>query len=343
MSFSIDGMTIGAGTPYVIAEAGTNFRDDVTLAKAFIVEAAEAGADAVKFQTHLQEEEMVEPEMRGLGYGDLYDRIGDYELSVSEHRELKEHCESEGVTFLSTPFSVEAVRLLEDVGVSAYKIGSGELTNKHLTQEATETGKPLIVSTGMSDMQEVRETYGFVSERSPEFCFLHCVSNYPADPGELNLGLIRRMKEMFDVPVGFSDHSTGIEASVIAMCLGADVIEKHFTIDRRLPGGDQEVSIEPDELSDLVRYAELLGETGGDEKELLEGEMEVRRWAEHSVVTKESVEEGEEFTTENLTTKRPGTGIPASSYYDVVGRRASRDIPVNTVLQEEDVEDSIDI
>lgn len=323
--------------PYIVAEAGVNFRDDLDLGKAFVEEAAAAGADAVKFQTHLPGAEMVESEMRGLNMGGLFERMGVYELSMDDHRELKAHCEEHDVTFLSTPFSPTAVERLEELGVGAYKIGSGELTNHYLLQTVADTGKPMIVSTGMHDMTSVRETYDLLDKHASAFMFLYCVSEYPTDPSDFNLGLIERMNQEFGVPIGFSDHSTGVEAAAVAMARGAALVEKHFTIDRRLPGGDQDISVEPEELEQLVEYAKLCHGTKGDEKRVREGEAAIAEWARHSVVTATDVAEGETFTGASLTTKRPGTGIPADEFYDVVGRTAARDIGIDEVLQEADL------
>lgn len=322
--------------PIIIAEAGVNFRDDIQLAKAFIEQAAMVGADAVKFQTHLPEAEMVESEMRSLDMGNLYERMNVYELSMDEHQELKSHCEEHNISFLSTPFSPEAVERLEKVGVSAYKIGSGELTNHHLLRTIAETGKPMIVSTGMHDMDTIRKTATLLEKYTSDFMFLYCVSEYPTEPADFNLGVIERMRREFDVPIGFSDHSTGIKAAAIAMAQGAALVEKHFTIDRRLPGGDQEVSIEPDELRELVEYATLCRETRGDKKRVRDSEAAIAEWARHSVVTACQVTAGETLTVEKLTTKRPGTGISSAEFSNIVGCTATRDIGANTMIREED-------
>ncbi|GAB7008110.1 N-acetylneuraminate synthase family protein [Halorubrum trueperi] len=330
---------IGNGDqPFIVAEVGVNFRDDIELGKAFIEEAAEAGADAVKFQTHIPSAEMVESEMDALGMSDLYDRMGVYELSMEEHRELKQHCEDCDITFLSTPFSPAAVERLEKLDVGAYKVGSGELTNHHLLRTIAETGKPMIVSTGMHGMATVQEAAALLDKHASEYMFLYCVSEYPTEPSDFNLGLIQRMEAEFDVPIGFSDHSTGVEAAAIAMARGATLVEKHFTIDRRLPGGDQEVSIEPEELQKLVEYATLCHKTKGDDKEVRDGEVSIAEWARHSVVTTSQVATGETLTAEQLTTKRPGTGIPATEFDETVGRVAARDLEANRTLQEADLE-----
>lgn len=336
---SFDGVEIGPDAkPFIVAEAGVNFRDDIDLAKAFIEEAAENGADAVKFQTHVQAEEMVESEMRKLELGGLYDRMGVYELTMDEHQELKAHCEVHDVEFLSTPFSISGVERLEELGVSAYKVGSGELTNHKLLRTIAATGKPMIVSTGMHSMDTVRETVDLLHEYADSFMLLYCVSEYPTEPEDFNLGVIDRMQTEFGVPVGFSDHSTGVEAAAVAMARGATLVEKHFTIDRRLPGGDQDVSVEPEELAKLAEYAHLCHVTRSDEKEVSEDEDAIADWARHSVVTATTVDKGEQFTDENLTAKRPGVGIPADEFYDIIGATAARDLDPNEVVRTDDVE-----
>lgn len=338
MEIQIDSHTIGTDKrPYVIAEAGVNFRDDLELAKAFIEEASSAGANAVKFQTHLPSEEMVESEMERLGMGDLFKRMHIYELSPEQHQELYDYCTEHDVTFLSTPFSTAAVDRLSQLDVEAYKIGSGELTNHHLLAKVADTGKPIIVSTGMHPMSAVRDAHELLSDRGAEHCFLYCVSEYPTKPNDFNLGVIDRMREEFGVPVGFSDHSTGVQAAAVAMARGASVVEKHFTIDRRLPGGDQEVSLEPEELAELCEFAELVHATRSDEKQFRENEANIAEWARHSVVTAASIRDGETLTEENLTTKRPGTGLPASRYFEIIGQKTARNLDGDQVLQAEDI------
>lgn len=338
--FSIDRTQIGSDNrPYIIAEAGVNYLGKLDLAKAFIEEAAKAGADAIKFQTHLQEAEMARSAMADLGYGDLYERMADFELTVDEHRDLQHYCNEYDITFLSTPFSVEGVELLDTIDVPAIKIGSGEFTDTHLVKTAADTERPLIISTGMSTLEEVEKQVPFIKEHAEAFALLYCVSAYPTDPMDFSLGLIERMNEAFDVPVGFSDHSTGIRAAVTAIGHGAAVIEKHFTIDRRLPGGDQEVSIEPEELDELTDYADIAVASAGSERSVLDAERDIKRWAFHSVVATESLSAGDRLTESNTTTKRPGTGIPAKDYYDVLGRTVATRMDADTVIRHDDLEE----
>jgi N-acetylneuraminate synthase/N,N'-diacetyllegionaminate synthase len=336
--FSIDGTPVGRGhRPYIVAEAGVNYLGDIELAKAFIEEAADADADAIKFQTHIQSSEMSRSAMTEQGYGDLYDRMAEFELTIEQHRKLQEHCAQHGISFLSTPFSAEAVKLLDSIDIPAIKIGSGEFSNSHLIKTAADTRRPLVISTGMSSWDDIETQVPFIETHADEFALLYCVSAYPTQPEEFNLGVIDRMYESFGVPIGFSDHSKGIGAAVTAIGFGASLIEKHFTIDRRLPGGDQEVSIEPEKLDELTDYADLAVAASGRDRALLEAEQEIKQWAVHSVVTTERVEAGERLTESNTTTKRPGTGIPANEYYETMGRRVDRTIEPDTVVREDDL------
>lgn len=336
--FAIGDRPVGPGhRPYIIAEAGVNFQGNVQIAKSFIDAAAEAGADAIKIQTHIPEKEMVRSAMTELGFSDLYDRMAEYQLSLKDHRALQNHASDQGITLLSTPFSVEAVALLDQIGVPAIKIGSGEFTNRHLVKNAADTNRPLILSTGMADWDDIEASVPIINQWTGRFALLYCVSAYPTDPMDFNLGVIGKMKDAFDVPVGFSDHSTGIEAAVVAMGRGADIVEKHFTLTRRLPGGDQQVSIEPDELAKLVEYADLYHETTGDEKPVLPPEQNLKEWALESVVATETIEAGEKLTESNTTTKRPGTGISAADYYEVLGRTVNRRLPADSIVQPDDL------
>ena len=340
MTVEINGRAVGPGErPYVIAEAGINFLNDVDLGTAFVDAAADAGADAIKFQTHLPDAEMVRSEMERIGRGDVYRTIANHELSPSDHEELKTHAEDRDITFLSTPYSVPGVRRLEELDVPAFKIGSGELTNEHLLREAARSGKPLLVSTGMARREEIRETVALLEEVGVSYALFYCVSAYPTPMEDVALDTIDALRSEFGVPVGFSDHTLGIEASVVAMARGADVVEKHFTLDRSLPGPDQAVSIEPDELGDLVEYATVIEQTGGDASDITDDESEVQSWARHSVVTETAVAAGEEFTTENVTAKRPNTGISARHFYEILGKTASVDLDANQAVAPEDVED----
>jgi N-acetylneuraminate synthase/N,N'-diacetyllegionaminate synthase len=331
----IDDTSIGADhRPYIIAEVGINARNDLTLAKRFIEVAADAGADAVKFQTHIADAEMVEVGMRSIGAGEVYETVVDCEWSIDEHQELQSYAEMHDVTFLSTPFSTEAVDLLEEIDVPAIKIGSGEMNNRELLERAASTGKPLLVSTGMNTLDEIKVTCEFLDDVASQYALLYCVSAYPTKATDFDFKTIDNLKEVADVPVGFSDHSTGVEAAKVAIGNSASFIEKHFTIDRNLPGPDQAVSIEPDDLDDLSNFATLYHETSTEKRDLDSKEHEIKQWAQHSIVTSENIDKGEELTKENTTTKRPNTGLSAELYFDVLGKRVRTELAANTPIEE---------
>lgn len=334
----IEGTEIGADArPFIIAEVGINANNDLTLAKRFIEIAAAAGADAVKFQTHIADAEMVESEMRSIGAGEVFDTVAESEWSLEAHRELQSAAEANDVTFLSTPFSAKAIDTLEAIDVPAIKIGSGEMNNRQLLDHAAETGKPLLVSTGMNTLAEIEQTCNFLDERNAEYALFYCVSAYPTTPSDFDFGTITQLEDIAGVPVGFSDHSTGVEAAKVAIGKGAALVEKHFTIDRRLPGPDQEVSIEPDELQDLSEFATLYHATSSEKRGLTSEEADIKQWAQHSLVTTVSLEEGTELTRDHLTTKRPGTGIPADRYFDVLGEQVTASLSANVPLQFEHI------
>jgi len=331
----IEGTKIGAEhRPYIIAEVGINARNDLTLAKRFIELAAGAGADAVKFQTHIADAEMSESEMRAIDAGDVYDTVAGCEWSLDEHRELQSHAEIYDTTFLSTPFSTEAVDILDKIDVPAIKLGSGEMNNRELLERAASTGKPLLVSTGMNTFDDIKATCEFLDNIASQYALFYCVSAYPTTAADFDFNTIETLEEMADVPVGFSDHSTGVEAAKVAIGKGAALIEKHFTIDRRLPGPDQAVSIEPGDLSNLADFATLYNETSTAKEELDEEEIEIKQWAQHSIVTTESIDQGEELTKENTTTKRPGTGLSAEQYFASLGQRVKTALNANTPIEE---------
>lgn len=334
----IEGTKIGSGhRPYIIAEVGINARNDLTLAKRFIEVAADAGADAVKFQTHIADAEMVESEMRSIDAGEVYDTVADYEWSLDEHRELQSHADMHDVTFLSTPFSVEAVDILDKIGAPAIKIGSGEMNNRELLKCAADTDRPLLISTGMNTLDEIEATCDFLDDVASKYALFYCVSAYPTAATDFDFNTIETLEEIVDVPVGFSDHSVGVEAAKAAIGNGAALVEKHFTIDRRLPGPDQEVSIEPNELADLCEFTTLFDETSTQKDGLAKEEVDIKQWAQHSIVTTEFVAEGEKLTNKNTTTKRPGTGLSADQYFELIGQHAATPIPSSTIIQSEDI------
>jgi len=335
----IDGRFIGPGHPvFVIAEAGINHDGDLQRAHQLVDAAADAGADCIKFQTHLAACEMLDVPAEGAHVTEsLFALVKRMEMSASQHAELLEHARQRGLIFLSTPFCREAADLLEQVGVGAYKIGSGHLTSLPFLEYVAAKGKPMIVSTGMGTMEEVRTAVELLRAAGVPFALMQCTSQYPTAYENVRLGVLSRYRELFDVPVGLSDHSLGNYVAFAAVALGACLIEKHFTVTRQWPGPDQACSIEPDELADLVRGVRAVEQALGDAKEPAEAEQQVRPLFRESVVTLKPLAKGQTITLDSVWIKRPGYGIPAARMSELIGRRAARDIEANTLLRWEDI------
>lgn len=337
---------IGEGfRPLVIAEAGINHNGDIDIAKEMVKVAKEAGADIIKFQTHIAEAEMLPDYGRDSNAGShvtrsLFDIMSECYLSYDDHVELKKEAEKLGILFLSTPFSIEAVDLLEQVGVPAYKIGSGEVSNIPFLRFVAKKKKSIILSTGTANWDEVSKAVNAIRADIPGLILMQCTSNYPTSYKEVNLGVIDGMWEKFQVPVGLSDHCTGNYACFGAIAKGACIVEKHFTLSRFLPGIDQKSSIEPHELKDLVAGVRAISAALGNKKELNEEAVKVRLGFSESVVTTAPVKAGEEFKERiNIWVKRPGSGIPSYELPNVVGKLAGRDLPANYLLKIEDIRD----
>lgn len=329
--------------PLVIAEAGINHNGNMDIAMEMVRVAKQAGADIVKFQTHIAEAEMLPDRDLGSEAGShvtrsLFDIMSDCFLSLDNHVELKNEAEKLGILFLSTPFSIEAVELLEQVGVPAYKIGSGEVTNIPFLKYVAQKRKPIILSTGTATWDEVRNAVAALRGSVPGLILLQCTSNYPTSYKNVNLGVMDRMRGEFQLPVGLSDHCTGNYACFGAVAKSACIIEKHFTLSRYLPGIDQKSSIEPHELKDLVDGVRAISAALGNKKELDDEALKVRYGFSESVVTIIPVKKGEEFKERiNIWVKRPGAGIPSYELPKVVGKRATRDLPADYLIRYEDI------
>jgi len=326
------------GKVFIIAEAGINHDGDIKRAHELIDAAAECGADSIKFQTHLAEAEMLNVSDTAVYLNEsLFQLIRRMELTLDQHLELKEHAQKRGIIFLSTPFSREAADLLAKVGVAAYKIGSGELTNLPLLGHVAALRKPMIVSTGMSDFREVAATVAFLRSRKAAFGLMQCTSMYPAPPEHAHLKVVPRYMKAFKVPVGLSDHTQGNYTAFAAVTLGASMVEKHFTISRQWPGPDQQSSIEPAELADLVKGIRAIESALDDKKAPSDVERGLQKLFRESVVTLRAVPRGTKLTREMVWVKRPGSGIPASQLAKVVGKKAKRDLAANQLVQWEDL------
>lgn len=333
-NIKIGSRIVGDGQPvFIVAEAGINHNGDLNKAKQLIAAAAECGADAVKFQTHLAEKEMLKSQITADYVGEpIFDLIKRMELDKAGHIELMDYARERGIIFFSTPFSKEAADLLEEIKVPVFKIGSGEITNLPLVEYIANKGKPMIVSTGMSTLAEIKKTVDLLKRKKAKFVLLHCTSTYPTTYEDVALGAIKKLKEKFSVPVGLSDHSIGIYTALGAVALGACIIEKHFTLSRDWPGPDQKASIEPHELAELVRGVRAIEKALGSSKRVIVAEKPVQAFARESVVALVNIKKGMTIKKDMIWVKRPGTGIPAKELKNILGRKAARDIKKDTLL-----------
>lgn len=347
-SIAIGDRLVGPGEPVlVIAEVGVNHNGDLELARALVERAAEAGADAVKFQT-FSADRVARPDAPKSGYQlettggteSQLEMLRRLELGREAHSRLIARSRELDVVFLSTPFDEESVALLEELDVPAIKIASGELTNWPLLERAARTGRPLIISTGMADLDEVAAALAVVrASGTDETVLLHCVSSYPAEAAECNLRAISTMAEAFGVPVGYSDHTTGVETALAAVALGASVVEKHVTLDRGLPGPDHRASLEPDELARFIAAVRLVEASLGDgRKRPAPSELETRRLMRRSLVASSSIPAGTRLEPSLLRALRPATGISPALRDQVLGRRTSRDLAENEPIDWSDLE-----
>lgn len=323
---------------YVIAEACINHNGDFDTAMRMVEAARAAGADAIKFQVHYLEHEMLREVPTSGNFDEpLWDVLEKTNLTDEQHIALSEHCERLGIQYLCTAYCREAGGFLARISVPAFKTGSGETTNHPFLQSLARHGRPLLVSTGMATEEEVDGTVEVLRATGAPFGIFHCTSEYPPVYEDINLGLIPLYKERYGVVVGHSDHTPNIYTALGAAALGADLIEKHFTLDKTQRGADHAVSIEPAELYELVRGVRMIEAARGTRKEVFERERPIRAWAHHSVVTLRPVAAGETLGEDNVWVKRPGTGIPAADLDRVLGRSAAHDLPADALLTWEDV------
>lgn len=336
MEFTIGGRPIGRDQPvFIIAEACDNHLGDVAVAKEMALQAKLAGADAVKFQHHLPDEEMLpDVPMSDNMEEPLYDFLKKYALTLGQHKELMGYCSQIGITYMCTPFSYAAAKELAGVGgIDVFKIGSGELTDIPSLLKIGELGFPMILSTGMATWEEIDETVAALTEVGVRYSLLNCVSEYPPKYEDLNLGVIPQMMERYpEVTIGHSDHTPGLVTSVAAVALGARIVEKHIILDKLQPGPDQAVSIDMFQFHELVTGIRRVERALGDERRVHDGEVPIREWAHRSVVLVREVKAGSVLTADDVWTKRPGTGIPSKRLPEVIGRTARVDLKKDTLL-----------
>lgn len=338
-SFYIGDIQVGGTAgPLVIPEIGINHNGDLEVAKEMVRSARRAGARLIKHQTHIVEDEMAGEAKKVIpGNADIsiYEIMSRCALNEEEEREMKRYTEELGMVFLSTPFSRAAAERLEDMGVKAYKIGSGEMNNYPLLDHVASFGKPMIVSTGMNDLKSIDKAVNVLERRGVDYALMHTTNLYPTRPDQIRLGAMQEMMKAFPhVPVGLSDHSLNNNACKAAMALGAKVVERHYTDRMDRVGPDIVCSMDEEELKDLLQAAREIPQMLGGKKEALEDEQVTIDFAFATAVTIAPVAAGERFTRENLWVKRPGTGeIPAEEYEQILGKRSNVDLEKDVQLQ----------
>lgn len=338
---------IGGNNPvFIIGEIGVNHNGEIEIAKKLIDSAKEAEVDCVKFQTFVSDD-MISTQAPLAKYQETtsnaktqHDLVKKLELSKEFFYELKKYAENVGLFFLSTPFDFKSVELLSDLGVEAFKISSGEINNRPFLEKIVSFHKPIILSTGTSDLNEIRQAVTWISQKGCEnFSLLQCTSSYPTEVSDCNLLTIPLLFDEFGVPIGFSDHTKDSLSAIVSVGLGAKIIEKHITLDRKMEGPDHSTSLPPDELKMFVqniRDAEKA--LGNGIKSCLPCEMDVRMAARKSIVAIKPILKGKKIELKDIGIKRPGTGIEPKFYYELVGKRVSRDMKFDEILTWEDIE-----
>jgi N-acetylneuraminate synthase/N,N'-diacetyllegionaminate synthase len=342
MKVKIGPKTVGNGEPcFIIAEAGVNHNGSIKRAKKLIDAAKWAGADAVKFQI-FKAEDVATPGAEKAEYQKTcadqeesqYDMIKKLELGEEEFCDLAQYAKDNSILFLSTPFSPRSANLLEEIDVPAYKIASGEITNIPLLEHIARKSKPIILSTGMSTMEEIGEALEAIKQAGGvKIVLLHCITSYPARTNDVNLRAMETLRQAFEIPVGFSDHTLGLNVSIAAAALDACIIEKHFTLNRNLQGPDHRASLEPAELKELIKGIREVDIAKGSGIKLPTAEEEkIKHLVRRSIVAAIDIPAGSTITEDMLDLKRPGTGIEPKHLKLIVGKKAIKEIHRNCLL-----------
>ena len=342
--FEINGRNIGFGEPcYIIAEIGINHNGDILIAKKLIDVAVDIGADAVKFQKRnlesiYQKDILDDPTLDSQGTEILIDVLKEVEFNDQEFEEIRDYCKEKNITFLCTPWDIPSVDFLEKLDVPAYKISSADLTNFPLLSYISNLKKPIIISTGMSEMAEIERTVNFVKEKQIEFFLLHCNSTYPSPVELLNLSLIPVLQEKFNVPIGYSGHETSILPSLTATNMGAVIVERHITLDKKMEGIDQASSLEPDEFKKLIQdIRESEKAKGTPHKKMTRGEVLQREVLGKSIICSKPILKGELFSENNIEVRTPARGLSPQHFYELIGKNSNRDIKKGDYIQEDDL------
>ena len=325
----------------IIAEAGVNHNGDINLARQLVDKAKEAGADIIKFQTFKLDSivskfaEMADYQKDNIGIVESQkEMLKKITLPYEAFLELYKYCNKKDIQFLSTPFDIESIHFLNDM-VPFWKIPSGEVTNYPYLVEIAKTGKPVVMSTGMCELHEIDEAIKVLKTNgTTDITLLHCNTQYPTPYKDVNLRAMETLRNRYKVKVGYSDHTKGIEVPIAAVAFGAEVIEKHFTLDKNLPGPDHKASLEPKELAAMVSSIRNIEEAlGSPNKTVSDSERENIAIARKSIVAAKNIKKGEVLTVDNLTTKRPGTGISPMRWNEVLGSKAIRNFVEDEVIE----------
>lgn len=330
------------GHVFIIAEAGDNHNGSLDLAFQLVDKAAQAGADCVKFQTFVTEEviskraEKAEYQKESTGADESqYEMVKKLELTFDNFRQLQQYAKEKGLMFLSTPFDIPSVDFLQSIDVPYFKIPSGEITNLPYLIRIAKTGRDVILSTGMAEMEEIEAAVRLLRENGAgEISLLHCNTEYPTPMEDVNLRAMLTLKEKFHVRVGYSDHTKGIEVPIAAVAMGAEIIEKHFTLDHDMEGPDHKASLEPDELEAMVTGIRNIEKALGSGIKTASGsEKKNIDIARKSIVARRKIAKGEILTEDNLAVKRPGNGISPMKWYEILGTEAVRDFEEDEMIE----------
>lgn len=341
MKIEIANKKIGNDEPcFIIAEAGVNHNGKLELARKLVDAAKEAGADAVKFQTYKTEDLVTRDTEKAeyQGKGTQFEILKKLELTKENFIELKKYCDEKNILFLSTPHTESSVDFIDEL-VPAFKIASGDLTNFPLLKKIAEKQKPIILSTGIATMDEIKEAVNYIKKINDKLVLLHCTTSYPCPQKDVNLRAMKTIEDETDCIIGYSDHTLGIDVSLMAAKMGAVVIEKHFTLDKNMGGPDHKASLEPYELKELVKriknrefpeYDEII--LGSSEKKPTEGELKILPTSRKSIIAKKDIPQGKRIEESDLITKRPGIGILPKRINEVIGRIVKTNIKEDSLI-----------
>jgi sialic acid synthase SpsE len=329
--------------PYIIAEACINHEGNMKIAKKMIEIAANCGVSAVKFQFHILDDEMLRNTPKSKNFKkNLYETLDNTNFNIKEHLELKNLCEKNKIDYLCTPFSIKSADILEkDIKVKVFKTGSGELTNIPFQIHIAKKRIPTIISTGMSEMNEIAYTIKKVKKYNNNICITQCTSAYPCPPSISDIGVIKTFKNKFKLPVGLSDHTNNNYTSFGAIALGAVLIEKHFTLDKKMNGPDHASSINPEELKELVEGCNAIYSAKSERKVIHKEERQIISWARESVVSTKNIKKGERLNKHNISVKRPAPNnkeIAPKYFNKIIGKEAKKNIRIHKKIKWSEIE-----